>query len=314
MRAFAIDEFGETGTIRELPIPEPGEGEVVVGVRAAGLNATDLAVMSGYMKDYMPHLFPLVPGLDASGIVERVGPGVDGFHAGDEVYGYTRQRRMGAGTLSEYVVLPADAISRKPSTISYEQAAVIGHAALTAAAAVEDAGVKAGDLVAILGATGGVGSYATQFASDAGATVIAVTRDEHADYAKSLGATETVDYASHNAVDTVRAQHPDGIDALIDFCGTPELVAGMTDLVRKGGHVASTILPPDAEALAAKGIEGTLTTRFTAEHRFPEIAGRIADGSLKIPAIQTFSFDKVGDALELQATRHVAGKVAVTLG
>lgn len=314
MRAFAIDQFGETGTIRELPRPEPAEGEVVVGVKAAGLNATDLAVMSGMLKDYMEHTFPLVPGLDASGVVDRVGPGVDGFREGDEVYGYVRRPNMGAGTLAEFVALPVSGIARKPSTISHEQAAVVGHAALTAAAAVEDAGVSQGHRLALLGATGGVGSYATQFASEAGAVVIAVTIGDYDEYARSMGASDVIDYTAVDPVVAIQARYPDGIDAVIDLVGIPDLSSRLSGLVRPGGRVVSTILPPDEEALTARGLTGKMTTRYTAEHRFPEIAARIADGSLKLPAIRTFTFDHVGEAIDLQATRHVRGKVAVTVG
>ena len=314
MRAFAIDQFGETGTIHEVPDPEAGEGEVVVGVMAAGLNATDIAVMSGMLKDYFQHTFPLVPGIDASGVIERVGPGVDGFREGDEVYGYVRRPVMGEGTLAEHVLMPVGSIARKPATISHEQAAVVGHAALTAAAAIEDVAVGPGDRVALLGATGGVGSYATQLASEAGASVIAITRGDYGDYARSMGASDVIDYTAEDPVEAIRARYPEGIDALVDLCGIPDLVSGISDLVREGGHVTSTILPPDSERLGARGIEGKMTTRFTADHRFPQIAARIADGSLKLPAIQTFTFDHAGEAIDLQATRHVCGKVAVKVG
>jgi NADPH:quinone reductase-like Zn-dependent oxidoreductase len=314
MRAFAIDAFGQAGTIREVPSPEPGDGEVLVGVMAAGVNQTDVAVMSGMLKDYMEHLFPLVPGLDASGVVERVGPGVDGFHVGDEVYGFVQKPLMGAGTFAEHVALPVGGLARKPSSISHVQASVIAHAALTAAAAVEDATLRPGDVVALLGATGGVGSYATQFASEEGATVIAVTKGDYADYARSLGAADVVDYTAVNAVDVIRERYPDGIDVVIDLAGIAALYAGVSDLVRSGGRVISVVLPPDAEGLAARGVEGKMTSRYTAEHRFPEIASRIADGSIKLPDIQTFGFDDAGQALDLQATRHVRGKLAIKMG
>jgi NADPH2:quinone reductase len=314
MRAFAIDAFGQPGTIREVPVPEPGEGEVLVGVMAAGVNQTDVAVMSGMLKDYMEHLFPLVPGLDASGVVERVGPGVEGFHVGDEVYGFVQKPVMGAGTFAEHVALPVGGIARKPSSISHVQASVIAHAALTAAAAVEDAAVGPGDRLALLGATGGVGSYATQFASEQGVKVIAVTKGDYADYARSMGATDVIDYTAVDAVQTIRERYPDGIDAVIDLAGIPALFSGVSELVRSGGRAVSAILPPDGEALAARGVEGRMTNRFAAEHRFPEIASRIADGSIKLPDIQTFGFDDAGQALDLQATRHVRGKLAIKMG
>ncbi|HEY8845422.1 MAG TPA: alcohol dehydrogenase catalytic domain-containing protein, partial [Candidatus Limnocylindrales bacterium] len=176
MRAFAIDEFGQAGSLRELPEPVPGEGEVLVRVRAAGVSTTDIAVMSGMLKDYLEHRFPLVPGIDVSGVVERVAPGANGFQEGDEVYGFVQRPVMGLGTWAERVALPVGGIKRKPASLSHEQAAVIAHGALTAAAAMDGAAVGPGDRLVILGATGGVGSYATQLAAKASVHVIGVTR------------------------------------------------------------------------------------------------------------------------------------------
>jgi NADPH:quinone reductase-like Zn-dependent oxidoreductase len=313
MRAFAIDGFGEVGRMQEVPDPEPGEGEVVIRVKAAGLNATDIACMAGMLKDYFEHRFPFVPGLDASGVIERVGPGVEGFQEGDEVYGYTRRPVFGLGTLAERVALPVNGIERKPASLSHEQAAVIGHAGLTAAAAVEAAGVAEGSRLVLLGATGGVGSYATQLATAEGAHVVAVTRGDHQEYARSLGAEVVIDYTTTDPADAIRERYPDGIDAVIDLAGVPELTSAVSELVRPGGHVVSTVMPPDVEGLAARGVEGVLAYRMAAEHTFPDFAERIGDGRIKMPDIQTFPFDDVASAIELQATRHVQGKLAIVM-
>ena len=314
MRAFAIDGFGQVGSIRELPEPVPGEGEVLVELRAAGVSTTDLAVMVGMLKDYLEHKFPLVPGIDASGVVVQVGPGGDGFREGDEVYGFVQRPVMGLGTWAERVALPVGGIKSKPASLSHEQAAVIAHGALTAAAAMDAAAAGPGDRLVLLGATGGVGSYATQLATRAGVHVIAVTRGEYADYARSLGAAEVIDYAPTDPVEAVRDRYPDGIDVLIDLAGIPELSSGFAELVHTGGRVVSVIMPPDVEGLAARGVQGILANRMLAEHRFPEIAARIAEGEIRIPALQTFSFEDVGAAIELQATRHVKGKLALVIG
>jgi NADPH2:quinone reductase len=314
MRAFAIDGFGQVGNIRDLPDPVPGEGEVLIQVRAAGVSTTDLAVMAGMLKDYLEHKFPLVPGIDASGVVQQVGPGVEGFREGDEVYGFVQRPVMGLGTWAERVALPVGGIERKPGSLSHEQAAVIAHGALTAAAVLDAAASGPGDRLVLLGATGGVGSYATQLATKAGVHVIAVTLGDYADYARSLGAAEVIDYSGTQPVEAVRERYPNGIDALIDLVGIPALSSGFAELVHPGGRVVSAIMPPDVEGLAARGVQGILANRMLAEHRFPEIAARIAEGEIRIPALQTFSFEDVGAALELQATRHVKGKLAIAMG
>jgi NADPH:quinone reductase-like Zn-dependent oxidoreductase len=266
------------------------------------------------LKDYLEHKFPLVPGIDASGVVVRVGDGADGFREGDEVFGFVKRPVMGLGTWAERVALPVGGIKSKPSSLSHEQAAVIAHGALTAAAAMDAAAAGPGDRLVLLGATGGVGSYATQLATKAGVHVIAVTRGDYADYARSLGAADVIDYAPTDPVEAVRERYPDGIDVLIDLAGIPELSSGFAELVHSGGRVVSAIMPPDVEGLAARGVQGILANRMLAEHRFTEIAARIADGEIRIPALQTFSFEDVGAALELQATRHVKGKLALVIG
>jgi NADPH:quinone reductase-like Zn-dependent oxidoreductase len=314
MRAFAIDGFGQAGSIRDLPDPVPGEGEVLVELRAAGVSTTDLAVMGGMLKDFLEHRFPLVPGIDASGVVARVGNGGDGFREGDEVYGFVKRPVMGLGTWAERVALPVGGITAKPASLSHEQAAVIAHGALTAAAAMDAAAAGPGDRLVLLGATGGVGSYATQLATKAGVHVIAVTRGDYADYARSLGAADVIDYTAIGPVEAARERYPDGIDVLIDLAGIPELSSGFAELVHSGGRVISVIMPPDVEGLAARGVEGILANRMLAEHHFPDIAARIAEGEIRIPALQTFSFEDVGAALELQATRHVKGKLALVIG
>jgi len=314
MRAFAIEAFGEEGSIRELPDPVPGEGEVLVRVKVAGMNATDIFVMAGFMKDYVEHRFPLVIGIDASGIVERVGPGVEAYREGDEVYGFIRKQLMGEGTMADLVSLGTNGLTHKPRTITWEEAAVVGHSALTATAAIEDVALRRGDRLVLLGGTGGVGSYATQFAAERGVEVIAVTRPEFTVYAQSMGAAGVVDYTTEDPVGELRSRYPDGVDAVIDLVGIPDLLAGVASALKPGGRVASTVLPPEMQGVAGLGVEGTMTVRFAADHRFPEIAVRIAEGSIRIPAIQSFPFDHVQDAVALQATRHVRGKIAVQIG
>jgi NADPH2:quinone reductase len=313
MRAFAVDEFGGAGSIRALPDPVPAEGELLVRVRSAGVSATDLAVIAGYMTAYFEHVLPLVPGIDASGVVEQVGPGVEGYREGDEVYGYVRKPVFGQGTMAELVAMPDSGVQRKPGSFGHEQTAVIAHCALTALAAVDAAATSPAGRMILLGATGGVGSYATQIASAAGVHVIAVTRAEYADYARTLGAAEVIKYDASEPVGAVVKRCPSGVDAVVDLAGIPELTAGMTTLARSGGRVVSIVVPPDSDALAARGVQGILANRMTAEDRFPELAARIAAGEIRIPPVQTFPFEAAADALALQATQHVHGKLALVV-
>jgi NADPH:quinone reductase len=165
----------------------------------------------------------------------------------------------------------------------------------------------------LLGATGGVGSFATQLEAQAGASPNAETRGDYADYARSLGAAEVIDYTDVDPVAAVRERCPDGIDALLDMAGVPELTSAKAGLVRSGGKVVSIVMAPDVEGLAARNIEGLLTSRYAAEHRFAEVMGKLVDGELKLPAIQTFPLDDIEAAIALQATQHVHGKLAILM-
>jgi NADPH:quinone reductase-like Zn-dependent oxidoreductase len=167
--------------------------------------------------------------------------------------------------------------------------------------------------VVLLGATGGVGSFATQFARAAGAHVIGVTRPEHLEYAREMGSSETIDYTVTDAVAAVSERYPDGVDVLIDLVGIQPLSAGMAELVHEGGRVVSVVMPPDVEALAARGVTGILTSRLATEHQLEQICSGVTDGSVKLPTIQAFPFDEIQAAYAMQATMHVQGKIAIAM-
>jgi NADPH:quinone reductase-like Zn-dependent oxidoreductase len=157
MRAFAVDEFGAAGSIHQIPIPEPGTGEVLVSVHASAVNAMDPLYVAGVMQEYMEHRFP-----DVAGVVATVGPEVDGVATGDEVYGALAKPFVGAGTFAEQVVVAAEDVAPKPGSLDFAQAAAVPHVGLTALAAIEAADPTPGQVVVVIGATGGVGSFATQ--------------------------------------------------------------------------------------------------------------------------------------------------------
>lgn len=312
MRAFAIDQFGDPGSIHDLPTPAPADGEILVRVHAAGLNGMDAGVAAGYMKDYMEHRFPLVPGSDASGVVESVGSGVDGLTAGDEVIVDARKAFLGAGTVADFVVARADAAVRKPTTIDHAQAAALPLAGLAALAAVEAVDPQSAETIVVIGATGGVGSFATQLIVGRGARVIAVTRPEHADYARSLGATDAIDYTTGDTVEQIRSRHGGDLGGILDFSGDKDLVNGLAALLRSGGRVVSTAGGADVERLAHQGITGSAANAGGAD-RLGELIRLVADGTIRPPEVSTFSLSDAAEALGQQATRHVGGKLVILL-
>src|SRR3712207_1022338 len=160
MRAIAENEFGAPVTLMSLPIPEIGADEVLIRVRAAGVNPFDWKVADGALKDEKEHRFPLILGFDAAGVVERVGAGVTRLFEGDEVYGYLSKPVMGEGTYAEHVGAPAAIVAKKPEAVGFAEAAALPMPGLTAMDLVDAVDVEEGETVLIVGATGGGGPLA----------------------------------------------------------------------------------------------------------------------------------------------------------
>jgi NADPH:quinone reductase-like Zn-dependent oxidoreductase len=314
MRAFAIDEFGASGSIHEVPTPEPGDGEVLVAVQAAGVNVMDPLYFSGALKDYMEHRFPLVPGIDIAGVVERTGSGVDGFAAGDEVYGVSSKPFVGAGSFAEYVVAGAENLAPKPRSLNFVEAAVVPHVGLTALAAIEAADPQPGQIVVVIGATGGVGSFVTQMASARGATVVAVAAEPGGAQARDFGATDSIDYSAQDVGAELRQRYPQGVDSVISTYGDVEMVTRIAPSLRPGGVVVSPAMQPgQAEpALQPLGVTFKSANRLPAS-RLPELTALIDGGQLRVPPIKTFGLEAANEALSEMASGHVHGKLVITI-
>ena len=221
MRAIVQDRYGslEVLTLAAVDRPEPGEHDVLLRVRAAGLDRGTWHMMTG-----KPYLMPVigfgfrrpknrVPGRDVAGSVEAVGPAVTRFAVGDEVYGVAR------GSYAEYAVAHEDKLARKPANVSFEQAAVVPVSGLIAQRGLVDVGhLKAGQKVLITGASGGVGSYAVQLAKAIGAEVTAVASASKADLVRSLGADHVIEYAREDFADGSSRY-----DLILDIAGNPTL-------------------------------------------------------------------------------------------
>jgi NADPH2:quinone reductase len=313
VRAFALNEFGETGSIQDLPVPEPESGEVRVEVRAAGVNPSDVSIAMGAFKDFMEHRFPLIMGADLSGVVEAVGPGVTEFQTGEEVFGVPGRPFMGAGSFADKTVATVGTITTKPASLDHIQAAGFPIAGVTALQAVESAELKKGDVVLVVGASGGVGGFAVQLASLAGAHVIGVGREANAEYIRDLGAAETIDYTKDDVVDAVKAAHRDPIAAIIDAVSDPETLARLSDVVRMGGHVVSVKGAATGEQLSMRDLTLENIAGLATTERLGRLAGLVDEGKLKAPEIKTYPFEKTTDALQEVQTGHVRGKLVLTI-
>jgi NADPH:quinone reductase-like Zn-dependent oxidoreductase len=312
MRAFALDDFATEGSLRDLPEPKPAEGEVEVRVKASSLNAMDWKVAKGYMKDYMEHRFPLIPGLAFSGVVEATGPGVEGLKKGDAVFGAVGKPYQGAGAFAEFATASAAAIVPKPASLDDVVAATLPIAGTTALQAIEEAQLQPGDTVLIVGASGGVGSFATELAAQRGARVLAVGRSENTDYLKGLGAAEVIDYREKDVTQEVRRLAPEKLAAVIDLVSDGPALEKLTDLVRDRGIVISALGAAPQES-APRGIRGFNLAASLTRERLTQLASLLERGELQPPALQRYKLEQAASALQEAATGHVKGKVVVTV-
>lgn len=311
-QAAYYTEFGGRDKIQvgPLDLPAVGEGEVLLRVKAAGLNPVDYVVREGHFQFAMPSAFPSVPGWDVAGIVEQRGPGVSRFAEGDEVYGCVVRPVVQHGTFAERIVVPECYLTRRPQKLSWEQAGGLPLAGLTAYQSVIKTGkLQAGETVLILGASGGVGSTAIQLAKSVGATVIAVASAKNAGLMTELGADFTLDYQAGPVAAAVRQVAPQGVDLLFDAVGGDTLTQSLAALKPTGRFVSvvNEGKTPDVPA-------GVSVAYVFAQASVPDLdhLRELADaGKLTVAVAQTYALADVQQAFTQLETKHTAGKVVL---
>ena len=313
MRAVTVTEYGGTPAIAEVPTPRPSRGQVLLKMVAAGMNPMDGTLASGAWKP-MPATFPMVLGADGAGVVEDLGEGTSRFSVGDDLFGQLLIAPLGsAGTYAEYVAVTEDApLARVPSGLDDVVAATLPTAGGAGLLLVDTLGPLTGKTVLIVGAGGGVGSFASQFAVNAGADVIADVRARDEERLRAYGAVETVDHTAVSMVETVRSAHPDGIDALIDVASDAAGFAALTALVRPGGRALTTQYVADVATLAAIRITGINFVLQPSSVLFERVADAVAYGRIVPPPITRISLEDVPAALSSGQTRP-SGKTVIAL-
>jgi NADPH:quinone reductase-like Zn-dependent oxidoreductase len=311
MRAIAVDKFGDTPTLHDLPVPKAGEGEVLIAVRAAGVNPFDWKVIQAPMGAEAQYHFPFILGFDAAGVVERIGSGVNDWKVGDEVFGMIWKPVFGEGTYAEYVTAPASIVARKPASLTFEQAAAVPMPALTALISIDTLHIAEGETILIVGATGGVGSYAVQLAARRGAHVVATALPEDAEYMHDLGAAETIDYQAADVVDTVKAAHPEGIDAVLDLVSDAKKLDRIAATLKKGGRLATTLHVADEKAYAARGITASNIANQPTRALLERLVQMIDAGKLTVPLQKIYPLEQAPDAIAQSRSGHVRGKLVL---
>jgi NADPH:quinone reductase-like Zn-dependent oxidoreductase len=282
-----------------VPRPEPGEGEALVRVRAAGLNPLDWKIADGMLEGALPYAFPLVMGVDFAGVVESNGPGAERFTPGDGVYGHVVSDPVGGGTYAEYVVVDeAASVALAPASVPLTAAAGAPTAGMTALGIVDAATLREYESVLIIGAAGGVGTLLTQLASAHGLRVIAATHGHDERRMAAFGAAVTVDARERAVADAVREEYPEGVDALVDLIAAdPAAFTAGAAQVRNGGVALSTLGSASPGELSAMGVEG-LNFQLTASAALLDRLGQEIDsGRLVVPVETEVPLEQAPDAV-----------------
>lgn len=305
MRAISYSRYGGPDVLEltDLPTPKVGPDSVLVRVRAASVNPVDWKVRAGYLDPIMDVAFPAVPGWDVAGVVERVGLDTPELSVGDEVYGYVRRDWVQGGTFAEYVAAPVRTLARKPANLSFEEAAAVPLAGLTAYQAIRRAGVSGGQTVLVHAAAGGVGAFAVQIARSLGARVIGTASERNHEHLRGLGA-EPVTYGD-GLVERVRALAPEGVDVVLDF-GGDDLVETSKALLVDGGTVASIV-----DAAARDELGGLYVWVRPSTEDLDALTGLIEAGTVSVDVAEVFELADAAAAHEASQTGHVRGKVVV---
>jgi NADPH:quinone reductase-like Zn-dependent oxidoreductase len=303
MKAVRFESYGDLDVLNVVEVPDPvaGEGEVLVRVKAVGINPGETMIRKGYLHDLWPATFPSGQGSELAGVVEQAGDGVDDWHAGDEVIGFTNERASQA----ELVVVPAGNLVSRPTVVSWDAAGALFAVGSTGWAAVRAVGVSSGDVVVISGAAGGVGTVAVQLARNIGATVIGLASEPHHSWLRDHGAIP-VTYGD-GVAERIREAADGRVDAMIDTFGS-----GYVDLAIELGippERINTLIDYQAAGRVGANTDGSAAGASPAV--LAELVELIGDGKLEIPIAETYPLDQVRDAYRELEQRHTLGKIVL---
>jgi NADPH:quinone reductase-like Zn-dependent oxidoreductase len=312
MKAVVVEHRGEAGSLKEIPVPRPAENEILVRVTAAGVNPVDWKV-----RDRGDRAMPFVLGQDFAGVVSATGARVTKYHAGERIFGIARQH----GAFAQYTIVPEEdqlqPVAKIPDDVGDADAAALPTAGLTALAAIEWLRVTQGTTLLVLGATGGVGSFATQIAHDRGARVIGTARSTNADFARSLGVDEFIAYDAENVSTAVKASHPTGVDAVLDLVDDAENAKATANLLHAGGRFVSTIGAADVDGFAKHDVAAvnmvTARTPQSSHAGLRTLLELLEQGRLRVVIAEERPLAEAVEALEESKRGAVNGKIVITV-
>jgi NADPH:quinone reductase len=323
MRAMVFDRYGEPDVmgLREVPVPEPQDGEVLIRVGYAGVNPTDSKTRAG-LSTRAGVAFPFVIGRDAAGVVERTGANVTEFSPGDRLVTWGTVHGKAWGTYAELVRVSVRNVSPMPKSLNFAQAAAVPIASLTAFQSLfhaDKGGMIPGQKVLIHGAAGGVGSFAVQFAKSGGLLVAATCGTANVEYVRSLGADRVIDYKTEDVCRAVREWSAEGVDVVLDAVG-PATLPQALDLLRPGGRLVSILtatadgdIERDRKEAERRGFRKvTMIIDFErARDSMREITNLIDTGLVHVPPIHVLPLEDAALAHQMIDTGHVRGKLVL---
>ncbi|MBP6875515.1 MAG: NADP-dependent oxidoreductase [Candidatus Eisenbacteria bacterium] len=304
MKAVRLLRAGGPASVDVADIERPpiAPGKILVAVRAAGVNPFDWKLTTGMI----PVGLPFVLGGDFSGVIESVGPGVDDFHAGDEVFGGASRFSGGSGSFAEYALASVETVARKPRSLDFLHASALPLAGVSALQALtEHIELTVGQKILIHGGAGGIGTMAIQLAQDLGAYIATTVKAEQADFVQRFGADLVIDY------EKVRFEEPvKDFDAVFDTVGG-ETYRRSIGVLKKGGVLVSMVEKPDEEAAKARGIRAIGQTTRVTRARLEALARLADERAISVHIDRVFPLESAGDALAHLKDGHPMGKVVL---
>lgn len=305
-KAFGFTQYGgpEVQALLDVDKPTPGPGELLIAVRAAGVNPVDWKFRQGYLAEYVPLDLPAVFGQEAAGSVEEVGQDVDGFSIHDEVLGSVVP---GVGGYAEFSLVTARTATKKPAQVSFTDAASLPVAGGTAYDAIGQLQLSEGETLLINGIGGGVGVVAAQLARDRGVFVIGTGSEDKRELVESLGATLVLYGDGDGVADRVRQIMPDGVDAILDLVGGDAL-RSIAGLISDTSRLMTTADPGTAAELGGVSVQRDGTGEVLAE-----IVALVAEGKLDPHVTDVVPFEQAAEALASVESGHARGKVVISV-
>lgn len=311
MRAVAVPAFRSLPSVMEVVDPNPGPGEIGIRLDAAGVNPFDWKIADGILAG-RPHVFPLVLGVDGAGIVEELGAGARRFTRGDRVFGHFLHDPVGRGTYAPRTIVPETiAISRIPAGLTPVQAAALPTAGMTALASVDALSLAPGASLAIVGASGGVGSFAIEIATSAGIRAVAIARASSRERLLALGAEEVVDVGSPDLLSEMRRLRPEGFEGLLDVVSDARAFAAELRLVRPGGTAVTTVYAADSSGSSVQGVRALNVDLQPRSELLDRLARTVVDRHLEVPVQRTIRLDEAPAVVADGRAGRLAGKTVI---